>query len=249
MDLNWLNDARSKYHNERYRDALKIIESNVFSDEKNPDIWNLKGGCYYHLGELSDAKNAWEICLQLDPNYIKAKTNLYLLNQENQKIIQKVKSSEKSDIAAKEAFVKELSRRGFTEIKIVKSPADINAFKNGKKYFFEVKYTQRGTNGDTRSAFGAATLTEWEAALAYEDSFRFVVVSFNNGIWVFHEYTPEEFMRFSTIPPFKVYFNVPNRQVKASPPPDNDRQQTVKATRENIESLRLFYKSLRYPDK
>lgn len=28
------------------------------------------------------------------------------------------------------------------------------------------------------------------------------------GNWVFHEYTPEEFMEFSTVPPFKVFFDV-----------------------------------------
>jgi tetratricopeptide (TPR) repeat protein len=152
----------------------------------------------------------------------------------------------KSDFEAKNAFVKDLALRGFRDIRIINSPCDIIALKNGRQHYFEVKYTKRGTNGDTKPVFGAATLTEWECALNNEDTFWFVIVSFKNK-WVFHEYTPDEFMKFSTIPPFKIYLDVPNKEEKATSP-DNDRSRTVKATRENIKSLLLYYKSLRYPD-
>lgn len=40
-----------------------------------------------------------------------------------------VERDSKSDFDAKKAFVKELARRGFADIKIVKSPSDIVALK------------------------------------------------------------------------------------------------------------------------
>jgi hypothetical protein len=109
----------------------------------------------------------------------------------------------KSDVKAKEAFRDELRRRGFETAKITAAPADITATKGGETYYFEVKFTK--ANG---KYFGAATLTEWEAALQYEERFRFVVAFLRDEEWVFHEYAPAEFMQMSYIPPFKIYFNV-----------------------------------------
>lgn len=66
----------------------------------------------------------------------------------------------KSDVNAKEAFAKLLTTRGYSEVKIVSSPADIIAVKNGVKYYFEIKFTSKQDN-----YFGAATLTEWTSAI------------------------------------------------------------------------------------
>ena len=66
----------------------------------------------------------------------------------------------KSDVAAKEAFRDELLRRGFDAARITGSPADITATKGGETFYFEVKFIRQGA-----SYFGAATLTEWDAAL------------------------------------------------------------------------------------
>jgi hypothetical protein len=57
--------------------------------------------------------------------------------------------------------------------------------------------------------FGAATLTEWAAAAHDPQHFRFVVACQRNEKWRFDEYTPEQFMAFSSVPPFKIYFSVP----------------------------------------
>lgn len=108
----------------------------------------------------------------------------------------------KSDVAAKEAFRDELRRRGF-EARITAVPADITATKNGETFYFEVKFTRQSSK-----YFGAATLTEWEAALQNEDRFTFVVAFSRDNEWAFHEYTPNEFMAMSYVPPFKVFFNV-----------------------------------------
>lgn len=109
----------------------------------------------------------------------------------------------KSDVKAKAAFVNELLSRGFDDAKVVASPADIIAQKNGTTWFFEIKKTSHKDK-----YFGAATLTEWVQALKDPDHFRFVVAIEDGDEFTFIEYTPDEFMEFSTIPPFKVYFNI-----------------------------------------
>jgi hypothetical protein len=109
----------------------------------------------------------------------------------------------KSDVNAKEAFRDELLRRGYQTAVVTATPADITATKCGETYYFEIKFTKASAK-----YFGAATLTEWEAALRYEQRFWFVVAFVRDERWVFHEYTPAEFMQMSYIPPFKIFFNV-----------------------------------------
>ena len=113
-------------------------------------------------------------------------------------------ANKKSDVKAKKEFVKLLRNKGF-EASVVSKPADIMATKDGQTWYFEIKMTKR-----TDVYFGAATLTEWKQAIADPDHFRFVVAKTNEeeSEFEFLEYTPEEFMKFSTIPPFKVYFNI-----------------------------------------
>ena len=98
----------------------------------------------------------------------------------------------KSDVRAKEAFRDELLRRGFETAQITGTPADITATRGGETYFFEIKFTRQG-----KSYFGAATLTEWEAVLRNEDHFWFVVAFVRGEAWVFHEYSPSQFMQMS----------------------------------------------------
>lgn len=110
----------------------------------------------------------------------------------------------KSDVAAKAAFCRWLLARGYSDARPAASPADVVAHKDGQCWLFEVKFT-RARN----VYFGAATLTEWAAAAADPEHFRFVIAYERNGTWQFDCYTPEEFMAFSSVPPFKIYFNVP----------------------------------------
>ena len=114
--------------------------------------------------------------------------------------------SNKSDVNAKQAFRNELlANRGFDTAEVVSNPADIRATKNGETWYFEIKMTKRGN-----IYFGAATETEWEQAFKDPEHFRFVVVQTDKHetYHKFLEFTPEQFMRGCTIPPFKVYFNV-----------------------------------------
>ena len=112
--------------------------------------------------------------------------------------------NKKSDVKAKTEFVKLLQKRGF-EAAVVSSPADIKATKAGETWYFEIKMTKR-----TDVYFGAATLTEWKQAMADPEHFRFVVARTDEAesAFEFIEYTPAEFMEFSTIPPFKIFFSI-----------------------------------------
>lgn len=110
----------------------------------------------------------------------------------------------KSDVIAKQAFIQKLLSEGFDSAEVKAKPSDIVARKGGETWYFEIKLTD---HQDT--CFGAATLTEWEQAFKTPDHFRFVIaIRHVDGTFEFREYTPAEFMQFSTIPPFKVYFNI-----------------------------------------
>lgn len=144
-------------------------------------------------------------------------------------------ANKKSDVKAKAEFVKVLESRGFEAV-IVSSPADIKAVKDGETWYYEIKMTKR-----TDVYFGAATLTEWKQAIADPEHFRFVVAKTNEEETEFEylEYTPEEFMKFSTIPPFKVYFNIYF---------DGSERKTRKATKltqENLEVMSQCYDRIR----
>ena len=112
--------------------------------------------------------------------------------------------NKKSDVKAKSEFIKVLESRGYAA-KVVSTPADIIATKDGQTWYFEIKMTKR------RDAyFGAATLTEWKQALSDPEHFRFVVAKTNDeeSEFVFIEFTPDEFMGYSTVPPFKIFFSI-----------------------------------------
>lgn len=145
--------------------------------------------------------------------------------------------SAKSDVPAKLAFVADLKSRGI-DARVTGSPADVTAEIDGRVHYFEVKYT-RAEN----TYFGAATLTEWQAALDHEERFRFVVAFMRDGKWVFHEYTPRDFMRFSSIPPFKIFFRV---GVEGDPVVAVDTEtRSVRLTHERIREMATLFGSWR----
>lgn len=145
--------------------------------------------------------------------------------------------NKKSDVKAKTEFVKLLQERGF-EAKVVSSPADIKATKAGETWYFEIKMTKRAD-----VYFGAATLTEWKQAMADPEHFRFVVAKTDEAesAFEFIEYTPAEFMEFSTIPPFKVYFNIDFEKR----PKKRGNSKATKLTRENFEVMDRCYEEIK----
>ncbi|GMU86230.1 MAG: hypothetical protein AMXMBFR48_14720 [Ignavibacteriales bacterium] len=148
----------------------------------------------------------------------------------------------KSDVNAKSAYAEHLRNSGrFNEgsVQIIKSPADIEAKIGEDTYYFEIKMTRR-----KETAFGAATITEWEAALRNPDKFRFVIAhETEEGKFIFTEYTPDKFLMYSTIPPFKVYFNVPLLADSDNQTIEEKRQssKSVIATSQKLEDIIAFY--------
>jgi len=143
----------------------------------------------------------------------------------------------KSDVEAKKAFAQELEKENFQDIKITSTPTDISASKEGNKYFFELKFTNQKDK-----YFGAATLTEWKCAINNLDNFFFVICRLQENKWIFNRFSPKEFIEYSTIPPFKVFFNV---DLKDFDKKKSDETKALKATFSNLEELVNFYKELK----
>lgn len=64
-------------------------------------------------------------------------------------------SNKKSDVKAKAAYVEHLKSNGYSNPKVIASPADITAEKNGYTWYFEIKKTSQEKN-----YFGAASWSQ-----------------------------------------------------------------------------------------
>ena len=147
-------------------------------------------------------------------------------------------SNNKSDVKAKAQYVERLKSNGYSNPTIIASPADITAEKNGYTWYFEIKKTSR-----KKKYFGAATLTEWIQALKDPDHFRFVVArESTEETFDFFEYTPSEFMEVSTIPPFKVFFNIDFRKTTQTSP---RKSRAIKVTEERLHYLSKVFSDLK----
>lgn len=115
------------------------------------------------------------------------------------------RKNNKSDVKAKQAYKTYLEEHDYQNVEIISSPSDIKAQKDGQTFYFEIKMTKQ-----TETYFGAATLTEWVQAFKTPDNFKFVIAKTDEteDEFSFEEFTPLEFMEHSTIPPFKIFFNI-----------------------------------------
>ena len=146
--------------------------------------------------------------------------------------------AKRTDVPAKRAFLERLKAAGF-EAEITSAPSDIIAQKDGETWYFEIKMTEKND-----SCFGAATLTEWEQAMKTPERYRFVVaIKGEDESFLFKEYTPEEFLEFSTIPPFKVYFNI-NLQGETVRK-QRKRGGAVKFTKDRFQKMLELYKQMK----
>lgn len=128
--------------------------------------------------------------------------------------------AERIDVVAKRLFAKYLKTNEYDNIKS-SSVVDLEADKGDNHYFFEIKSTKEATN-----YFGAATETEWnqaysECASDNNNIFYFVIVQKfteeKEEKYRFKLFSPEDFLKISkktTIPPFKVYFNIDPKIIK-----------------------------------
>ena len=148
------------------------------------------------------------------------------------------RKNKKSDVNAKQAYKLHLENNGYEDVKIIGSPSDIKAQKDKQTYYFEIKMTKQ-----TQTYFGAATLTEWVQALKTPDHFKFVIAKTDEDEkdFSFEEYTPFEFMEHSTIPPFKIFFNI-NLNGKTN---NRKRRTAIQLTKETMELLTQLHNKMR----
>lgn len=144
----------------------------------------------------------------------------------------------KSDVLAKEAYKTLLEKDGYANVRIVKSPADIVAEKDNQTWYFEIKMTRKQD-----VYFGAATLTEWEQAFKTPNNFFFVVAIYRGEkLFDFVRYTPKQFLEFSTVPPFKIFFNINfNGKEKSK---QNRKKRAIQLTEKRFIKLNDVYQSL-----
>ncbi len=106
-----------------------------------------------------------------------------------------------------------------------KSYADIVAKnQDGEEEYYEIKATTMTQHeyleieqGKTKTKyFGAATLTEWNVARLCPNRYTFVLVIMDkdnpSDMLGYVEYSVDELLSYSTIPPFKINFNIPFRK-------------------------------------
>lgn len=146
----------------------------------------------------------------------------------------------KNDTLAKKAYIEKLLSQGFDTAVVKAEPADIVATKNNENWYFEIKMTSQ-----TGTYFGAATLTEWEQAFKTPDRYFFVVaIKKDDNTFDFREYTPFDFMKCSTIPPFKVYFNLDLKDNKKKTQ-RNDKKPAIALTEENFNKMNTLFQEMR----
>ena len=118
------------------------------------------------------------------------------------------KNAGNSDGSAINQCIEWLREQGYKDPHKSNHPTDIECEdKNGKKINVEVKMTTK------EKYFGAATLTEWVTVLDKDAELKFVVAKLITTTsaekkYDFYWIDTEKFYEISTVPPFKVNFNI-----------------------------------------
>lgn len=140
-----------------------------------------------------------------------------------------------SDANAKKMCKKFLEREGFVNVAIKGSDGyDIEGFKDGKKYYFEVKSSSRRKN-DVYS--GTVMLTELYKAIENKENYRFIICrGQSNDIdkWTFELFEVDEFMEFCAL-------TTPILRYGYHPNPNKQPKFNVKTKKANDELIRLMW--------
>jgi len=59
--------GKSQLENGNFDDALSSFEQAILLDQKNPDLWNLKGIALRSLGRYNEAIDCFNKSLEIDP--------------------------------------------------------------------------------------------------------------------------------------------------------------------------------------
>ena len=74
-----VNQALILYRQDKFDDALALVEQALKVNERNPFAWNLRGMIMRQKGKFADAREAYQRALLIDENYAKAHFNLGIL--------------------------------------------------------------------------------------------------------------------------------------------------------------------------
>ncbi len=101
-----------------------------------------------------------------------------------------------SDKEVKEVYKEVLRKRGFINIKTIGNKGyDIQAHKNKKEYYFEIKSSSK----EKGNFFGCVMLTELYKAISNKHRYYFVVCRKEKGKWKFREFTVNKFIKYCTL--------------------------------------------------
>lgn len=116
-----------------------------------------------------------------------------------------------------------------------KDPIDLFARRDGEDLRIKIKVTNCKDN-----YFGAVTFLTWEEAFNNTDTFKFVMIWLNEDDEVisYQEYSPEELLPYSSIPPFKVNFSIPYDTKRIN------RRRKNKLTEKKNDAMRNFFREL-----
>ncbi len=59
--------GKSQFEKGNFNDALSYFEQAILLDQKNPDLWNLKGTVLRSLGRYNEAIDCFNKSLEIDP--------------------------------------------------------------------------------------------------------------------------------------------------------------------------------------
>ena len=59
--------GKKQLNDERYDDALNLFEQAILLNQKDPDLWNLKGIALRSLGRYDEAIECFNKSLEIDP--------------------------------------------------------------------------------------------------------------------------------------------------------------------------------------
>lgn len=124
-------------------------------------------------------------------------------------------SSSNSDVKAKDAFKCKLKPFGEI-IETQDIVADVAAKIGDELFYFEIKKTKQDAEKGT--IFGAATVTEWQSAIDNKEHYYFVLAieqkteQEDKCDFEFYIISPQKFMKYSYVPPFKIDFHIPYKK-------------------------------------
>ena len=75
----YLNHAMLFGNKGQAREAIVDLKKGLFADNTNPDLWYNIGGAYFTVKQYDSARYAWNVTLQMKPDYAQAKQGLAAL--------------------------------------------------------------------------------------------------------------------------------------------------------------------------